>query len=109
MRAASVPRLILLSPGSSAGPLTDAENIETFSATVPDQSEHLAAFAKAFRATSLPGLVGVLDFKQPPELLSMWACMCLAALLQLEGCGLSSVQRVVLQRNSCPRDARRRN
>ena len=84
MRAAGVPRLIIL--GAAGGPLADAEQVDAFSAAVPDKSEHLDAFCKAFRTPTLGGLVERLHYKQPLELLSMWACLCLAAQLQQARC-----------------------
>jgi hypothetical protein len=76
MRAAGVERLLLVGP--SGGPLAAAERVQQFSATVPDQHSHLAAFANACRAADLGSLSVALQYTGPPELLSMECCLFLA-------------------------------
>ena len=76
MRCAGLERLTLV--GAGRGPLSAAESLAVFMDSVPDVSSHFARNAAKLRVTTLPDLVGALDWPGPPELLSMYFCLYLA-------------------------------
>lgn len=73
MRCAGLERLSLVGPGH--GHLSLAEALTTFMDSVPDVSSNLSRCAAKLRVTTLSELVLALDWRGPPELLSMYFCL----------------------------------